>query len=107
MVALLAGACCIGLAPVFPKLAFDLEHGLPHPGSGPRFGMIAAAFWRMALAAPVLWLIGTQHETRAPRLVPRDRLWLALPGLAFAADMATWHKSFEYTALATTTLLSN
>src|SRR5262249_24526251 len=106
--ALLCGACCIGLAPVFPKLAFDLERAGPlAPGSGPPLGMIAAAFWRMALAAPLLWLISLRVPEAAPRLSVRDRVLLTLPGLTFAADMATWHKSFEYTSLANTTLLSN
>jgi drug/metabolite transporter (DMT)-like permease len=105
--ALIVGACCIGLAPIFPKLAFDLERSLPGAQHGAPLGMIAAAFWRMALAAPWLWLIAARVEKDAPPLSGRDRLWLIMPGLAFAADMATWHKSFEYTTLANTTLLSN
>src|SRR4029077_11820508 len=106
-IALIVGACCIGLAPVFPKLAFDLERAAPSAHAGPPLGMIATAFWRMALAAPLLWLICARVERSSPSLGFRDRLWLTLPGLAFAADMATWHKSFEFTTLANTTLLSN
>jgi drug/metabolite transporter (DMT)-like permease len=105
--ALILGACCIGLAPIFPKLAFDLEHSAQATQHGAALGMIAAAFWRMALAAPLLWLFAARVEKHAPPLSRRDRLWLLTPGLAFAADMATWHKSFEYTTLANTTLLSN
>lgn len=105
--ALIAGACCIGLAPVFPKLAFDFERTLPATAGARPLGMIATAFWRMALAAPLLWLISARSERGRATLSRRDRAFLLLPGLAFAADMATWHKSFEYTTLANTTLLSN
>jgi drug/metabolite transporter (DMT)-like permease len=110
VLALLLGACCIGLAPVFPKLAFDLERAptLVHAAhaSGPPLGMIATAFWRMLLALPLLWLLASR-ERAAPALTRSQRLLLLLPGVLFAADLATWHKSFEYTALATSTLLAN
>jgi drug/metabolite transporter (DMT)-like permease len=92
---------------VFPKLAFDLERAAKSAHAGPPLGMIATAFWRMALAAPLTWLICARAERGSAPLSRRDRLWLLLPGLAFAADMATWHKSFEFTTLANTTLLSN
>jgi drug/metabolite transporter (DMT)-like permease len=100
---LVLGACCIGLAPIFPKLAFDIERA----GSAARpLGMIGAAFWRMAIAAPLLQLL---HARAGEPALPsaRDRWWLMLPGIAFAVDMAVWHKSFEYTTLANSTLLAN
>jgi drug/metabolite transporter (DMT)-like permease len=106
VIALLVGACCIGLAPIFPKLAFDFERasGLSH---GRPLGMIATAFWRMALAAPLLWVLDARASASTAKTSARDRGWLLLPGLFFAADLATWHKSFEYTALANSTLLAN
>ena len=103
LIALLLGACGIGLAPVFSKLAFDAEQGLPGGG----LGMIAAAFWRTALAAPLFWWLharagpaGSAGDGRRARL-----LWL--PGVAFAGDLAAWHKAFEFTTLANATLLAN
>jgi drug/metabolite transporter (DMT)-like permease len=109
--ALFLGACCIGLAPVLPKLAFDIERQTAvlqaARASGPPLGMIATAFWRMLLAAPLLWALAARERRRARPLQRGDRLALVLPGVFFAADLATWHKSFEYTALATSTLLAN
>jgi drug/metabolite transporter (DMT)-like permease len=103
LLALLLGACCIGLAPIFPKWAFDLERA---SGVAQPLGIVAAGFWRMAFATPVLLLWRAQRPPE-PALTGRDRWLLFLPGLAFAADMAAWHKSFEYTSVANSTLLAN
>jgi drug/metabolite transporter (DMT)-like permease len=103
LLALVLGACCIGLAPIFPKWAFDLERA---SGVAQPLGIIAAAFWRMAFATPVLLLWRLRRVPEKP-LAGSDRWLLVLPGLAFAADMAAWHKSFEYTSLANSTLLAN
>jgi drug/metabolite transporter (DMT)-like permease len=101
--ALVVGACCIGLAPVFPKLAVDTERLLPGGG----LGMIATAFWRTALAAPFFWWLHLRFPVPSPpHAAPRAK-WLWLPGVAFAADLAAWHKAFEYTTLANATLLAN
>ena len=60
-------------------------------------GPVAAGFWRIALAAPVLLaaavLLG-QRPVRQAR-----GLWgvLALGGLAFAADLASWHVGIHHT----------
>lgn len=103
LIAVALGACGIGLAPIFAKLAFDAERQLPGGG----LGMIAAAFWRTALAAPLFWWL--HARSRPPAAAGRGRraglLWL--PGAAFAGDLAAWHKSFEFTTLANATLLAN
>ena len=103
LTALILGACCIGLAPVFPKLALDAEQLLPGGG----LGIIATAFWRTALAAPVFWWLHLRFRAAAHHgsTVRLKLLWL--PGIAFAADLAAWHKAFEYTTLANATLLAN
>lgn len=101
--ALLLGACCIGLAPIFAKWAFEIER---ESGVAEPLGIIAAGFWRMALAVPVIALLRLRSAPEAPPS-PRDRWLLIVPGLAFAADMAAWHKSFEYTSVANSTLLAN
>lgn len=103
LIALVLGACGIGLAPIFPKLAFDAE--LLLPGGG--VGMIATAFWRTALATPLFWWLHRRTRSSTPSIaLPHTRL-LWLTGVFFAADLAAWHKSFEYTTLANATLLAN
>lgn len=104
LIALFLGACGIGLAPIFPKLAFDAEQQL----SGGGVGIIATAFWRTALAAPLFWWLHMRTAPGDVRMVTGHGsrlLWL--PGLAFAGDLAAWHKAFEFTTLANATLLAN
>lgn len=103
LIALVCGACCIGLSPIFSKLAFDAEQHLPGGG----LGMIATAFWRTALAAPVFWWLHARTRGAAPGGGQRRPALLWLPGLAFACDLAAWHKAFEFTTLANATLLAN
>ena len=70
-------------------------------------GPVAAGFWRIALATPVLLgaavLLG-QGPVRQAR-----GQWgvLALGGLAFAADLAAWHAGIHRTVLANATLFGN
>ena len=70
---------------------------------------LASAFWRMALAAPVLWLwalrVGRQDRAAGRRtgFTPA----LALAGAYFAGDMALWHSSLHFTTVSNATLLSN
>ena len=104
LIALFVGACGIGLAPVFPKLAFDAEQQLPGGG----VGMIATAFWRTALAAPLFWCLHARNRRRlSSATVQSNSHLLWLPGIVFAADLAAWHKAFEFTTLANATLLAN
>jgi drug/metabolite transporter (DMT)-like permease len=70
-------------------------------------GPVAAAFWRIALATPVLLgaalLLGQRPFTQA-----RGLSWvLALSGLAFAADLGSWHIGILQTTLANSTLFGN
>ncbi|MDT8760678.1 DMT family transporter [Sphingomonas psychrotolerans] len=70
-------------------------------------GPVAAGFWRIALATPVLLLASVATGDR-PFTASRG-LWgvLALAGLAFAADLASWHIGIGYTTLANSTLFGN
>ncbi|MBB3473873.1 DMT family transporter [Sphingomonas sp. BK345] len=76
-------------------------------------GPVAAAFWRMALALPLLGgaALVAARRTRgvAPATsAPARRTWLlALAGLAFAADLGTWHAGILQTTMANATLLGN
>lgn len=70
-------------------------------------GPVAAGFWRIALAVPVLLGAATLLG-QAPFRQARG-LWgvLALGGLAFAADLASWHVGIHRTVLANATLFGN
>lgn len=93
LAALFAGATCIALSPIWVRIA-DV-------------GPTASAFWRVALAVPLLWAAAAL----APRMFaapgPRARWLLAAAGLAFAGDLAFWHWSIQATSVANATLLAN
>jgi drug/metabolite transporter (DMT)-like permease len=89
--ALLLGATFIALSPIFVRVA-DV-------------GPTASAFWRVALAAPLLWpMLAFSRQPAAAG--PHWRL-LAAAGFAFAGDLAFWHWSIQLTAVANATLLAN
>ena len=91
LAALLIGATCIALSPIFVRVA-DV-------------GPTASAFWRVALAAPLLWpLVLAAPRSQAAR--PSAALLLAA-GFAFAGDLAFWHWSIRFTSVANSTLLAN
>jgi drug/metabolite transporter (DMT)-like permease len=93
--ALLLGGAAIGFAGIFMRLA-DVNP-------------LASAFWRMALAAPFLWvwayLVRKQDVANGKRIAFASVLVLA--GLYFAGDMAVWHLSLHYTTVSNATLLPN
>jgi len=92
--ALFAGATAIATAPLFVKVS--------------ETGPIATAFWRTALALPLLWT--WEHFAHRGGHVPRfaeDWRLLVAAGLLFAGDLAVWHWSIVLTSVATATLLSN
>lgn len=70
-------------------------------------GPVAAGFWRLGLAAPVL-LAAAALTGQRPVAQARG-LWgvLAIGGLAFAGDLATWHAGIHHTQLANATLFGN
>jgi drug/metabolite transporter (DMT)-like permease len=93
LVALLAGATFIALSPIWVRLA--------------EVGPTASAFWRVALAVPLLWAL----QRFAPRgaAAPAAGRWklLLAAGCAFAGDLAFWHWSIQLTSVANSTLLAN
>jgi len=92
LAALFCGATFIALSPIWVRIA-DV-------------GPTASAFWRVALAVPLLWSI----VACLPRAAPtprRDFPLLAAAGLAFAGDLAFWHWSIQATTVANATLLAN
>jgi drug/metabolite transporter (DMT)-like permease len=70
---------------------------------------LASAFWRLALAAPVLWAWAwsTRVQDRAAGRRTGFSRPLLLAGLFFAGDMGLWHLSLHYTTVSNATLLSN
>lgn len=70
-------------------------------------GPVAAAFWRIALAVPFLvalsFAVSRKPFAGARKLGPM----LALAGVAFAADLASWHIGILKTTLANATLFGN
>ncbi len=70
-------------------------------------GPIASAFWRVTIAAPVLFLIARRQDDRAQRPVGKLLLLFAVSGAIFAADLAAWHIGTLQTKLANANLLGN
>ncbi|MES2020902.1 MAG: DMT family transporter [Pseudomonadota bacterium] len=75
-------------------------------------GPVASAFWRITLAAPLLVGAALSPRWRAVGTTPRrlsPSLWwmIALGGVCFAADLASWHLGILRTTLANATLLGN
>ena len=87
---LVAGAVAIGFAPIFVRLT----------STGP----IATAFWRMALAVPVLWMLVSRQNISMSIAFRSPLIWLA--GLAFALDLSAWHFSIRLTSVTNATLLA-
>lgn len=90
-VALLAGATALGVSPVFVRLA-DV-------------GPFASAFWRAALALPVLY-IWMRLEDRGRTQRPGLALPGILAGVFFAGDLFFWHLSILNTSIANSTFLA-
>jgi drug/metabolite transporter (DMT)-like permease len=88
---LFLAATFIALSPIFVRLS-DV-------------GPTASAFWRVALAAPLLWLLVLAFRQRGE--APMRWKWLLLAGAAFAGDLAFWHWSIRFTSVANATLLAN
>ena len=91
--ALFAGAVFIALSPIFVRVA--------------EVGPTVSAFWRVALAVPVLWILFAFNHKDAKTLDKRQFLPLLVAGIAFAGDLAFWHWSIQHTSIANATLLAN
>src|SRR5919106_3070174 len=92
LAALLVGATCIALSPIFVRVS--------------EAGPTATAFWRVALAVPLLWAFYLRRKATTRRYSGQWPLLLAA-GFAFAGDLAFWHTSIKLTSVANSTLLAN
>lgn len=94
--ALIVGPMAMGASPIFVRLA--------------EVGPFASAFWRVALALPVLLLWWRWEAHSASKLDPRDiksRLYYAFwPGVLFAGDLFFWHLSIMNTTVANATFFA-
>lgn len=97
LAAMLVGNLALAFGPVFVR----------HADVGP----VAAAFWRIALAIPFLLLLcplARQPIAKSGQGIDRRLLGLiAIGGLCFAADLASWHVGILQTTLANATLFGN
>ncbi len=97
LVALLAGAVCIAMSPIFVRVS--------------ETGPTATAFWRVALAVPLLWVLYAAFGRTAAATATstsRSTAWLlGAAAVAFAGDLAFWHFSVKFTSVANSTLLAN
>ena len=91
--ALLVGAACIALSPIFVRLS--------------EAGPTATAFWRVALAVPLFWLLYFFKRGPATRRYSGKWPLLLAAGFAFAGDLGFWHASVQLTSVANSTLLAN
>lgn len=91
--ALILGNICLAFGSWFVRMA----------DTGP----IAAAFWRIALATPFLFLIARTMGDPARKLGRVTFAVFALSGLFFAVDLASWHLGILQTKLANANLLGN
>jgi len=93
LIALFAGNMTLAFGPWFVRAA-DV-------------GPVAAAFWRVALALPLL--ITLAHIGKRRPFAGAQAIWatLLIGGVAFAADLASWHLGILRTTLANATLFGN
>lgn len=95
--ALVGGNVALAFGPLFVRQA----------ASDALVGPIAAAFWRLALAAPVLLLLTRVRGQPIGRPGWGVAAMIAIGGVFFAADLAAWHLGILRTKLANATLLGN
>jgi drug/metabolite transporter (DMT)-like permease len=88
--ALVVGAVAMGASPIFVRLA-DV-------------GPFASAFWRVALALPLLyaWMRLADRDAQSRRF---SRAAI-LSGVAFAGDLCFWHMSIMHTSVANATFFA-
>ena len=93
LIALFTGAICIALSPIWVRVS--------------EVGPTASAFWRVALAVPLLWTLFAFNSKGQKTLDKSRFIALVVAGFAFAGDLAFWHWSIQHTSVANSTLLAN
>ena len=94
---LVLGGILLGCSPILVRVS--------------HIGPIATAFWRLALALPLLtaFFANASRTGTAGRMpaTAREHLTAALPGVFLAGDLAAWHISLHMTSVANSTLFAN
>jgi hypothetical protein len=93
LLALLGGALAMGVSPIFVR--FAAADGVP---------AFASAFWRVALAIPVLygWALAEERQAgTGPKASMNKAIFVA--GLFFAGDLLCWHLAILNTSVANAT----
>lgn len=95
LAALITGSALLAFGPMLVRLA-DV-------------GPIASAFWRMAIAAPVLVIVAIWMRRDAAGMPLKGLPWgfAIAAGFFFAADLAAWHMGIVRTTMANATLFAN
>lgn len=93
LAALLAGAVCIGFAPIWVRWS--------------EVGPVATAFGRLLLALPFMAVWAARERGTGSQASRADRTWCFAAGVLFALDLAAWHASIRLTSVANATLLGN
>ena len=92
-----AGGITIGFSPVFVRIS-DL-------------GPMTTGFYRMLFALPLVYAWMRYEQKIPPKtdfsLSKNDHKVMALAGFFFAADLALWNWSIDYTAIVNSTLFNN
>lgn len=70
-------------------------------------GPVAAGFWRIALASPVLVAMAGLSGWRPREAAAGVWTAIAVGGLCFAADLASWHIGIRKTSMTNATLFGN
>jgi drug/metabolite transporter (DMT)-like permease len=93
LVALLLGSTLLAFGAMFVRMA----------DTGP----VASAFWRMALAMPLLAVMARFGPKSSGRVTPA-LFWIIVgSGVLFAADLVCWHLGIMQTKIANATLFGN
>lgn len=93
LAALIVANALLALGPLFVRMA----------DTGP----VASAFWRMALALPLIALLAGVSRRPAGRFTPALIGIIAASGILFALDLASWHLGILQTKMANATLFGN
>ncbi len=93
ILALLIGNAALAMGPWFVRMA----------DTGP----VAAGFWRVGLALPVLALLAAANGQQLRGLPRKTVVLVLIGGVLFGLDIASWHIGIGMTRLANATLFGN
>ena len=92
-IVLIFGASCLGVSPLFVRIS--------------EVGPTATAFWRSAIAIPIIYLIIKYlHIESVDFKFNKKILFMAVPGIFLGIDHAAWHHGIMLTSVANATLFA-